>query len=245
MSQRNPLNERYQTDKHQGVSRKSAASAKPKAAAAASVTYGSPKKTPKDRKAEQKAIRKEEAARQREIDRKYYTPDTQRYKKLRRLWWMTLIGAVAFTAASWFLRGIQPEWLAVACLVVAYVLIILAFFIDFSKIRKERKAYQTRMIALEVEQKKQAEREARAKKANQPKSTKGAKGKGKQMTAAAKRAASSASNSAGSDKGKNQDSEGAEKTTVESASETTPKKKRFFKRKDESSEGKKEQEPVA
>ncbi len=162
MSQRNPMNERYQTDKHKGVSRKSAASAKPKSEAAASVTYGSAKKTPKDRKAEQKARRKEEAARQREIDKKYYTPDTERYKKLRRIWWLSIIGAVVFTAASWFLRGVEPEWLAFACLILAYVLIIFAFIIDFSKIRKERKEYQTRMIALELEQEKQAKQEARA-----------------------------------------------------------------------------------
>lgn len=154
MSQRNPMNERYQTDKHQGVTRKSAASAKPKAKAASTVTYSSPKKTPKERKAEQKAIRRAEAEHQREIDRKYYNPDTERYKKLKRIWWISLIGAIVCVAASWLLRGVQPEWLAFACLICAYVLIIFAFYIDFSKIRKERKEYQTRMIALEIEQEK-------------------------------------------------------------------------------------------
>lgn len=152
------MNERYQADKRQGVTRKSAASAKPKAKAAASVTYSSPKKDPKAKKAEIKAQRKAESERQREIDRKYYTPDTDRYKKLRRIWWASLIGAVACTAGSWLLRGVQPAWLAMACLVLAYILIIFAFYIDFSKIRKERRAYQTRMMALEVEEKKKAER---------------------------------------------------------------------------------------
>ena len=38
MSQRNPMNERYQSDKRQGTTRKSAASAKPKSKAASSVT---------------------------------------------------------------------------------------------------------------------------------------------------------------------------------------------------------------
>ena len=37
MSQRNPMNDRYQTDEHRGQTRKSAASAKPKTKAASSV----------------------------------------------------------------------------------------------------------------------------------------------------------------------------------------------------------------
>lgn len=161
MSQRNPMNERYTAEKRSGATRKSAASAKPKSKAAASVTYGSKKKTPKERKDEQKAIRREEAAHQRELDRKYYKPDTERYKKLRRIWWCTLIGAAVFTALSWFLRSIEPAWIAMTCLVLAYVSIIAAFYIDFSKIRKERRAYQTKMFALEIEQKKAEEREAK------------------------------------------------------------------------------------
>ncbi len=225
MSQRNPMNERYQTDNHKGVSRKSAASAKPKSKAAASVTYSSPKKTPKERKAEQKAARKEEAARQREIDRKYYTPDTQRYKTLRKMWWGTLIGAVVCTAASWFLRTVQPEWIAMACLVAAYVFIILAFYIDFSKIRKERKAYQTRMIALELEQEKQAKREEAEAKRH------AGKAKGKQMTAAQKRAASSAhANTSAESDTATEAGDTAEEETAD-ANSASPKKRSFFKRK--------------
>lgn len=225
MSQRNPMNERYQTDNHKGVSRKSAASAKPKSKAAASVTYSSPKKTPKERKAEQKAARKEEAARQREIDRKYYTPDTQRYKTLRKMWWGTLIGAVVCTAASWFLRTVQPEWIAMACLVAAYVFIILAFYIDFSKIRKERKAYQTRMIALELEQEKQAKREEAEAKRHAGKT------KGKQMTAAQKRAASSAhANTSAESDTATEAGDTAEEETAD-ANSASPKKRSFFKRK--------------
>lgn len=159
------MNDRYQRDAHSGSSRKSAASAKPKAKAAASVTYSSPKKSPKERKAELKQARREESAKQRELDKKYYTPDTERYKKLRRIWWATLILAVISTALSWFLRGVEPSWLAMGCLILAYGFIIAAFYIDFSKIRKERKAYQTRMLALEVEQEKKAKREESAKKA--------------------------------------------------------------------------------
>ena len=94
MSQRNPMNERYTTEKHTGSTRKSAASAKPKTKAAASVTLGTTKKTQQQRKAEAKAARKKEQDRQRELDRKYYKPDTERYKKLKRLWWASLVGAV-------------------------------------------------------------------------------------------------------------------------------------------------------
>lgn len=229
MSQRNPMNERYQNE-HVGKSRKSAASAKPKTKAAASVTYSSPKKTPKERKAEQKAQRKEEADRQREIDRKYYTPDTERYKKLRRTWWATLIGAIVCTAASWFLRGAKPEWLAFGCLIVAYVLIILAFYIDFSKIRKERKAYQTRMLALEIEQKKELERKERAEKARLGKgAAKGSQTKGKNMSAAAKRAASSAG---AKEDAPSDGKDDADQGETADKPEAPAKKRGFFKRKD-------------
>lgn len=239
MSQRNPMNERYQTDNHKGVSRRSAASAKPKSKAAASVTYSSPKKTPKDRKAEQKAARKEEAARQREIDRKYYTPDTARYKKLRKIWWASLIGAVVCTAASWFLRGVKPEWLAFGCLILAYILIIFAFYIDFSKIRKERKAYQTRMIALELEQEKQAKREEIEARRHSNKS----KGKGKQMTAAQKRAAASAN----SDKDDNADDAAGDDAASAPADEAASAKKfgGFFKRKDNAQESDEKKQETA
>ena len=155
------MNERYQVEGHRGSTRKSAASAKPKSKAAASVTYSSPKKSPKERKAELKKARKGESAKQRELDKKYYTPDTERYKKLRRIWWGLLACAVLSTLASWFLRGVAPSWLPLACLIAAYVFIIAAFYIDFSKIRKERKAYQTRMLALEIEQEKQAKQSKR------------------------------------------------------------------------------------
>lgn len=186
MSQRNPMNERYQTDKHQGTSRKSAASAKPKSKAAASVTYGSPKKDPKARKAEIKAQRREESERQREIDRKYSTPDTERYKKLRRIFWAAMIGAIVCVAGSWALRGVQPEWMAMVALIGGYVLIILAFYIDFSKIRKERQAYQARMLAKEVAEQKERERAERAARSHNKKKGKGAVAESKTEEADAK-----------------------------------------------------------
>ena len=164
MSQRNPMNDRYQTDKHQGTTRKSAASAKPKAKAAATVTTGSPKKAYKERKAEQKAARKEEADRQREIDKKYSKPDTPRFKKLRKMWWGCIIGGVILTAISFIFRDQMPQPLSIGILIGAYALIILAFYIDFSKIRKERKNYQTTMMAKEIEDNKKARQAASAEK---------------------------------------------------------------------------------
>ena len=165
MSQRNPMNERYTSESRRGVTRKSAASAKPKSKAGATVTVGTVKKTPAERKAAQKAARKQEQQRQRELDQKYYKPDTERYKKLRRVWWLSLIGAIVCVCGSWALRGVQPEWLAIVCLFLAYALIIFAFYVDFSKIRKERRAYQERMAALEAEDEKAARKGAAAKKA--------------------------------------------------------------------------------
>lgn len=174
MSQRNPMNERYTAEDRTGKTRKSAASAKPKAKAAASVRIESAKKTPQQKKAEEKARRKEEAAKQRELDAKYYKPDTERYKKLRRCWWLCLIGAAVCTIVSFVFQSYMPVWLAFGILIGAYALIILAFYIDFSKIKKERAAYQARMVALEEKQKKKAKAEAgkaaaQGKKAEAPK----------------------------------------------------------------------------
>lgn len=145
-----------------GSTRKSAASAKPKAKAHANVTIKSAKKSPEQRKAEQKQARREARDEQRRLDRKYYTPDTQRYKNLRKGWWVCLIGAVGSTAISWLTREMEPSWLSLMFMVLAYALIIAAFYIDYSKIRKERQAYQTRMIALEEKQKKEEKAAARA-----------------------------------------------------------------------------------
>lgn len=161
MTQRNPMNERY-TEEHGGSTRKSAASAKPKAKAAASVTVKTTAKTPREKKAEAKAARKRANEEQRALDRKYYTPDTKRYKVLRRAWWICLVGAVLCTILSWFSREIEPMWISMVGLFGAYGLIIAAFYIDFSKIKKERQAYQARMIALEEKQKKAERAAARA-----------------------------------------------------------------------------------
>lgn len=160
------MNERYQNDEHRGQTRKSAASLKPKTKAAASVRVQSKTKTPQQKKADKKAAR----AKQAELDRKYYNPPTAEYKRLRKIWWICLIGAIACTALSWIARTWQPEWISFAALGLAYVLIIAAFYVDFSKIRKCRRAYQAEMMAKKTKemraaekQQKAAEREAAAK----------------------------------------------------------------------------------
>lgn len=182
MSQRNPMNERYTSEERSGVSRKSAASAKPKAQAAASVIVKTAEKTPQQKKAERKAERKKAQAEQRELDRKYYTPDTKRYKTLRRWWWITLIGAIACTALSFLGRELMPDAVAMGVLFAAYALIIIAFYIDLSPIRKERRAYQERMIIEEERQKKAERAAARAERAQQAQK----KGSGKNQNRHAK-----------------------------------------------------------
>ncbi len=161
MSQRNPMNERYTTDAHKGVARKSAASAKPKTKAASSVTIKPNKKTPQEKKVEERQERRERQEEQRRIDRMYYKPDTQRYKNLRRMWWVCLICAVILVTLTFTMRSYLGNVLSIAILVGAYVFIIAAFYIDFSKIRKERRAYQERMVKLEKEKEKE-ERKTRA-----------------------------------------------------------------------------------
>ena len=56
MSQRNPMNDRYQTDEHRGQTRKSAAAMKPKSKAAASVRVQPKEKTKQQKKAEPRRI---------------------------------------------------------------------------------------------------------------------------------------------------------------------------------------------
>ena len=176
MSQRNPMNDRYNGDEGRGKSRKSAASAKPKAKAAATVVASASKKTKQQKKAEAKAERKKQQEAQRELDRKY---DTARYRKLRTLWWVCLVGGIICVAVSFLFREQLPEVLAMVVLFAAYAFIIAAFYIDLSKIRKERQAYQKRMVELEEAEAKKRRAEARAQRsrAQGPGKGKGAKGK--------------------------------------------------------------------
>ena len=147
MSQRNPMNDRYQTDEHRGQTRKSAAAMKPKSKAAASVRVQPKEKTKQQKKAEKKVARQKQG----ELDRKYYNPPTPQYKRLRKIWWALLIGAIAATALSWIGRSWFPDAVSYVMLGAAYVCIIGALYVDFSKIRKVRRAYQEEMEGREVQ----------------------------------------------------------------------------------------------
>lgn len=224
MSQRNPMNERYQHDEeqHAGKTRKSAASAKPKSKAASSVTIKKAAKTPEQKKAARKRARQEEKAEQRRIDRLYYKPDTERYKKLRTGWWACLVGAIACTAVSWFSRDMGMT-VSTVFMILAYALIIAAFYLDFSKIRKERQAYQARMLALEEKQKKEEKAAARAARSSSKK-----KGSGKNASRNPKAQAKAAAEHAAENAAEH---EKAEEPSEADPAEPKAEKKGLFGRK--------------
>lgn len=194
MSQRDQKQENQQgSEEHRvGHTRKSAASAKPKAKAAASVTIKAAGKTPQQKKADQKKRRDEAKAEQRRIDRQYYHPDTKRYKNLRRGWWFCLGGAIVSTGVAWIARDTETGQLSMFFMLLAYALVIAAFYLDFSKIRKERQAYQARMLAKEDKQKKEERAAARAARAAEGKKKGSGKNASRNPKAQAKAAASKA-----------------------------------------------------
>ena len=149
MTQRNPMNERNQNENRKGHSRKSAASAKPKASAASTVKIDTGAKTPREKKMERKQKEREAQEKDRELQAKYLNPDTPEYYKWKRLWWIGLGGAVLFVLASWLLRSVQPEWISLAILGLAYVAIIFAFWVDVSKIKKITRAWREEQLEKE------------------------------------------------------------------------------------------------
>ena len=164
MSTRNPMNERYQSEEHRGVTKKSAASAKPKAKAAASVYIKPKEKTPQ----EKKAARKAERAKARARTDKYYNPNTPRYKFLRRIWWVLLGAALVLTVGSFAFQSSLPQNATWIFIILSYVCIIGAFVLEFTAIRKERTRFAEEMEgkskAARAEQKK-AKAEQRAQRA--------------------------------------------------------------------------------
>ncbi len=166
MSQRNPMNDRYQSDEVQGKTRKSAASAKPATKAASSVIIESTEKTPAEKRRARKEARRAEGQRQRELDRKYYNPNTPRYKKLRAIWVVCLVMAVVCIFVSYNIQGIQIFWLPYVVTAIAYALIIVAFYIDLRLITRERRKYQEEMLAKEEREKRERKMQARRNKAN-------------------------------------------------------------------------------
>lgn len=158
MAQRNPMNDRYQTEEHRGKTRRSAASAKPKMQAAGTVHVKSTAKT----KEEKKAIRRAQRQKQAELDRKYANPPTPEYQRWRRIWWVCLIGAIVCLAVSFFGGSGEGNPVAIVVLVLSYVLIIAALWIEFSKMKKLRRAYQMQMEARKSKSARAQERREKA-----------------------------------------------------------------------------------
>lgn len=174
MTQRNPMNDRYQTKDHQGQTRKSAASAKPKSKAAASVTMEK-KKGAKGAKgsasagqkgkgaATDKDAARAERARKRELRAKYYNPDTPEYHRWRAIWIGCLVGSFSFLALGWFGTSFMPTVATYISLGVAYALIFGAIYVDMAKLRKIRNAYAAEMEGKgKSKEERKAEKQAKA-----------------------------------------------------------------------------------
>lgn len=161
MSQRNPLNDRYTVeDKKANVTRKSAASAKPKAAAGATVHV---QRTEKTRK-EKKQARRLEEAKQAERDRKYATPPTAEFKRLKKFWWFCLIVGIVLVGVYLLVASNPafPEMFSMGVMAVAYVFILVALYLEFFKMRKIRSAWQEEVRSLKGKEIRRIEREAKA-----------------------------------------------------------------------------------
>jgi len=146
MTTRSPNNPRYQKDAElEGKSRRSAASAKPKMKAAATVTTAS-EPTTRAEKRKARAARRAESRKDEQRMDSMGTPTDPKYKYWRRWWWVLLIAAIATTAISWIVRvqfgsdGV-PLTLSYIMLGLAYAFIIAAIVVDFKMIRPIRKAW--------------------------------------------------------------------------------------------------------
>ena len=73
-----------------------------------------------------------------------------------------MIGAIVMTAMSWFGRAFLPEVGTYVVLGLAYVCIIGALYVDFSKIRKVRRAYQEEMMSKKTKEMRAAEKQQKA-----------------------------------------------------------------------------------
>ena len=186
MTQRNPMNERYNRE-DLGQTRKSAASAKPVAKAHASVyvegsSSGNDKgivgraKKRANKKVAQSNTKKGQSNKQmreptREEKRMYYDPDTPEYKKWRRNWWITIVVALVLTVGSFVLQTKESlREIAYVVLACGYFMLFVAIYIDIAKVRKIRKNYTYKMANSKTKaakrERKRAEQEALAEQAS-------------------------------------------------------------------------------
>lgn len=167
MTQRNPMNERYNDENRTGKTRKSSASAKPKAERSATVREPAPK-TKKQKQAERKERERKEAQKAEALNGRY--EETDGYKRLRRIWWVCLIGAIIMTAVSWIVTQNESlSGISAPVLVIAYALIIVAFYIDLGKIRKERKIYNASLVKSNSKEARREQKRLRAEQREQEK----------------------------------------------------------------------------
>ena len=143
MTQRNPMNDRYQQtgEKKTGKTRKSAASAKPTTKAASSVHIEGKAPKPQGRfaRAQRQAQQPKKSSSSQD---RYFQPDTPEYRKWRRIWWGFIIAALALTslsffAAGWFGGNRVPMYVMLG---LGYAALIVAIVIDVTKVRKIRNA---------------------------------------------------------------------------------------------------------
>jgi predicted lipid-binding transport protein (Tim44 family) len=132
VSRRSPTNARYQKyTEPKGRTRKSAAAAKPVRMGGGGSTSSKSKSKPKT---------KPSAAASRG---KYAEPDTPEYKYWRKIWWISLLAGMAFVSTSLVLQYVfhaqGPLQIAgVVCMVASYASLIVAFFVDYRKLRPLR-----------------------------------------------------------------------------------------------------------
>jgi len=119
MARRNPANPRYQKGAEVGKTRRSAASVKPKRGAG-------------DKAAAASSSKKKERPRLLAP-----VPDDPGYKRWRRIWGGLLAAAVIFSAFAWWQQATTIGNLSLA---FAYSCIFTAFYVDFTKLRRMRKA---------------------------------------------------------------------------------------------------------
>jgi len=131
MARRSATNERYQKyTSPSGKTRKSAAQAKPKRAVGASPAPSTKSKSSSSSGKSGSATSTLSA------------PQSEEYRKYRRLWWILLVVALALTTASWALRQYTDlTQVSAVALGAGYASIFTALYIDWTKLRRIRQEW--------------------------------------------------------------------------------------------------------
>ncbi len=164
MSTRSPMNQRNQNHEGVGMTRKSAGSAKPARAAAASVRVVPASSKEKRRQLERgedlsNLTREEKKARKQEIrrqeDRIYSVANImmrrdEEYMKYRKVFWFIMVFGMAFIGIGWISLlafgsnpGREFQMLQLGAVGLSYVCIIGGFIFDMVKIRPIRNKHRS------------------------------------------------------------------------------------------------------